>query len=495
MSTLELLKEELYGKVYTENGDLAYRTTKNKNLDFYGIAGASRYDLSQVLDLFKEALKEDFDLAILNLFYLRDVRGGLGERDAFRVCFKYLCDEYPRVAKALFEYVIEYGRYDDLFVGLKTKVDKDLIELINDQLSKDIQSKQEKNTCSLLAKWMPSVNASNSETIHTALYLANRLNYSKKEYRQLLSFLRKDMIIENNLREKDYTFEYEYVPGKALYKYKKAFSRNDKERYSEFLNNVNDGLENMKVKTIYPYEIVKEVSTSFMSELEAKAAEARWNALERNASLENTIVVRDGSGSMYTNKGLPMYIATSMAILCSEQLNDEFKDSFITFSRNPELVTLPNSTLYEKLKTCYQHDDVANTDIQKVYDLIYNTSLKIKDPKDYIKKVIIISDMEFDYGTVNVPTYDSMEEKFKKANLPLPTIIYWNVNARSVHFASNINHPNVQFISGASTSVIDAIMKGKDLDATGLMIQTLKKYSKILESLRGIQYDRNKRKI
>ena len=195
MSTLELLKEELNGKVYTENGDVAYTSTKNKNLDFFGIAGASRHNPSQILDLFKKAIEEDFELAILNLFYLRDARSGLGERKSFRLCFKYLCEEYPSVAKALFEYVIEYGRYDDLLVGLKTNVDKELVALIQEQLDKDILSKTENGTCSLLAKWMPSVNASNQETIHTALYLSSRLNYSKKEYRQILSFLRKDMII------------------------------------------------------------------------------------------------------------------------------------------------------------------------------------------------------------------------------------------------------------------------------------------------------------
>lgn len=485
MNTLELLKEELYGKTYTENGDLAYTTTMNKNLDFFGIAGASRYNPSQVLDLFQKALNENVELAILNLFYLRDVRGGLGERDAFRICFKYLCNQYPNVAKALFDFVIEYGRYDDLFVGLKTKVDKDIITLVKDQLSKDIESKKENGTCSLLAKWMPSINATNSETVHNALYLAKSLNYSNKEYRQLLSYLRKDMIIENNLREKDYTFEYEQVPSKALYKYRQAFSRNDFNRYFEFIDNVNEGKVTMKTKTVYPYEIIKEYKP-YMSKLEKDAMNARWNSIERNGSLANTIVVRDGSGSMTCKDGLPMYIATSMAILCSEQLNDAFKNKFITFSSNPQLVELPdNGSLSDKVDVCNQYYEVANTNIEKVYDLIYKTSLRIKDPKDYINKIIIISDMEFDQGTENVPTYESMEEKFQKANIPLPNIVYWNVNARRVHFASNINHPNIQFVSGASISVIDSIMKGEDVDGVGLMVQTLEKYSKIIESLRG----------
>ncbi len=470
MNALELLEEELNGKTYTENGDLAYVTTKSKNLDFFGIAGASRHNPSQVLDLFKEALKEDFELAILNLFYLRDVRGGLGERDGFRICFKYLCDEYPNIAKALFEYVIEYGRYDDLFVGLKTKVDNDLIELINNQLSKDIISKKENGTCSLLAKWMPSINASNKETIQNALYISNRLNYSKKEYRQILSFLRKDMIIENNLREKDYTFEYNHVPSKALYKYKNAFMKNDYNRYFEFITDVKDGYETIKVNTVYPYEIVKEFKYN-MEDLEKDSMNARWNALKRTDTLENTIVVRDGSGSMTCFNGLPMYIATSMAILCSEQLNDAFKNSFITFSSRPELVQFDeNQSLFDKINVCYQYYDCSNTDISKVYDLIYETSKNIKDPKDYIKKIIIISDMEFDYGVDNVPTYESMERKFKDANLPLPTIVYWNVNATNNTILDD-NKTGVTYVSGASPILFQQILEG--VSGIDLMLRKL----------------------
>lgn len=484
MSTFTLLKDELSNRIFTENGDLAYSTTYAKNLDFFGLAGASRYRPSQALDLFKEAFQEDSDLALMNLFYLRDVRGGLGERDAFRVCFEYLCNEYPDLAKQLFEYVIEYGRYDDLFVAAKTKVDQELFDLIKKQLLEDVANKSMNGTCSLLSKWMPSINASKRETIRLGLYFAQGLNYSKKEYRQLLSFLRKGLIIENNLREKDYTFDYGSVPGKAMYRYKETFLRNDNLRYNEFIERVRDGDEQIKVKTLYPYEIIKEFRVN-MDELSKAAMIARWNALERQKGLDNTIVVRDGSGSMTCNNCIPLDIATSMSILCSEQLTDEFKNSFITFSSHPELVTFPEgSSLYDKLEICELYDDCSNTDIQKVYDLIYNVSLKIKDEKDYIKRVIIISDMEFDYGVDNVPTYESMESKFRYANLPLPEIVYWNVDARRVHFASNLDHPNIKYVSGASINVIDSIIKGSDLDAVELMKKTLMKYEKIIKTIR-----------
>lgn len=59
---------------------------------------------------------------------------------------------------------------------------------------------------SLLAKWLPSVNASNKATKYNARKIAKALEMDNCEYRKMLSRLRNYIkIIENNLREKDYT--------------------------------------------------------------------------------------------------------------------------------------------------------------------------------------------------------------------------------------------------------------------------------------------------
>lgn len=74
---------------------------------------------------------------------------------------------------------------------------------------------------SLLGKWLPSVNASNKETVKTGKRIAKVFNLTDEKYRKSLSALRaKIKIIENNLREKDYTFDYKKQPSRALFKYR-----------------------------------------------------------------------------------------------------------------------------------------------------------------------------------------------------------------------------------------------------------------------------------
>ena len=85
------------------------------------------------------------------------------------------------------------------------------------QLAKDIEAMKKQNEISLLAKWLPSVNASNKETVRKAKKLCRMLGMSEAEYRKTLSELRAYLkLIENNLRERDYTFDYSKVPSFLL---------------------------------------------------------------------------------------------------------------------------------------------------------------------------------------------------------------------------------------------------------------------------------------
>ncbi len=124
---------------YTENGALTHRTTNSKVLDMFSLGGAyrTRSDADVIL-LFKNAFEEDANLAMKCLFYLRDVRGGQGERRFFRVAFRWLADNYPEIAKKNIENIPEYGRYDDLYCLVGTPIEKDMFAFIKKQLALDI---------------------------------------------------------------------------------------------------------------------------------------------------------------------------------------------------------------------------------------------------------------------------------------------------------------------------------------------------------------------
>ncbi|MDO5095226.1 MAG: DUF2828 family protein [Peptostreptococcaceae bacterium] len=475
MSVVKNIKNQL-NETFTENGDLAFRSTFDANLDFFGIAGASRYNPLQLVPLFIKALIEDRETALRNLFYLRDVRGGLGERNSFRITLSTLIEYDADLALKLLPYIAEYGRWDDLLVYIDfEKTKQAAADFIKRQLNEDVLLCDADKPFSLCAKWMPSINASSARTRKYAKELIRLMQTNAKDYRQLLSRLRKGKIVERNLTERDYTYDYAALPAKAMNKYQKAFWRNDEIRYEEFLAQLQKGEVKAKVETLYPYEILK------MLDVNETLAQAQWKAIERHNDCGNTIVVRDGSGSMTLNPNV-YETATSLAILFSEQLSGEFKNKFITFSWEPKLVELPdNDNLKEKAWICSQHADCSNTNIQKVYELLLETSKKIIDPKDYITRVVIISDMEFDRGTCNVPTYHQIKAEFQNAGIPLPEFVYWNVDARRVHFAGDKENPNLRFVSGLSGNVIESIIHNKAIDPVDFMHKTLEKYKFIKE--------------
>lgn len=134
----------------TENGAITHKTTKSDVLDMFAMGGAYRRRKEEdCILLFKSALEENESLAMKCLFYLRDILQGQGERRFFRVCFKWLCEEKPKVAKRNLDKIAEYGRWDDLIYATDgTDLQEDAFDIIQTQLILDLNSK----TPSLLRK-------------------------------------------------------------------------------------------------------------------------------------------------------------------------------------------------------------------------------------------------------------------------------------------------------------------------------------------------------
>ena len=472
------ISEKILNEAFTENGDKAFKSTGSFCLDYFSLVGGMRYNLKDALNLFMKAYFENPKLAVKILFYTRDIRNGLGERDLFRYALNTLANMYPFVAKQLIEYIPEYGRYDDLIVLIDTSVKKDVIDFIKAKLDEDIKNKKEGKSISLLAKWLPSINTSSSETRLYAEKIATLLGLKKVEYRKMLSFLRKDLIIENNLREKDYTFDYEKIPGGAMFKYKDAFVRNDKERYDKYLSDLSVGKAKMNANTIFPYEVIRTLENGANSS-QYPTLDAIWKSFDRTKISSKTIVVRDGSGSMYDyNKVTANSVATSLAILFAEQLTGSFKDKFITFSSKPEIVTIKGEMIHEKYQFISTYNDYTNTNIKKVYDLI----LKVYQDKSFkesaaLDRIVIISDMEFDCLTnARISTFEYFENEFNKLGFKMPEIVFWNVRARDIHFPV-VNKLGVKLISGSSAKIIEMVTNNLSVDAYQFMLECLEKYS------------------
>ena len=298
---LNFLKKEA-NMTLTENGGTAFRSSESFCLDMFFRAGAMRNSSEEeIANIVIRAYAEDPDKTMKTVFFARDARGGLGERRFFRCAISALADFAPESVRKNIPLFAEYGRYDDLCILLGTELEKDAAGVIITQLQKDIKAMQENQPASLLAKWLPSVNASSKDTRNKGRRMASLLGMSEPMYRKTLSALRKYTdILENRLRERDYTFNYEVQPSCAMFKYRDAFIRNDGERYTEYLNKVNNGEAKLNAGRLYPYDIVRAVLNGGVSPEERLSLDTAWKALPdlTAAKGENALAVIDGSGSM-----------------------------------------------------------------------------------------------------------------------------------------------------------------------------------------------------
>jgi len=482
---LEHLKNEA-NRTYTENGAVTHATTCSDCLDLFATVGALRSSSEQdILKRFVRAFTEDPDLAMKTLFFARDVRGGLGERRVFRVCLQWLASNAPASVKKNLPFVAEYGRWDDLLSLLGTPCEKDALTLIRDQLEKDYMAMDMGDDVSLLAKWLPSVNASNPDTVRMAKRVARFLGKDDAAYRKLLVKLRARIrIIENNLREKDYTFDYAKQPSKALFKYRKAFCRNDGERYGEFMGRVSRGEAQLHTGTLAPYEIIAPFFSGPATEQEAAAIDATWKAQEDFTGDENALVVVDGSGSMYCySDPIPATVALSLGIYFAERNAGSFRNHFITFSETPQLVEIKGETILEKVRYCHDFNEVANTNLRKVFELILQAAVKNKVPQSEMPSTLyIISDMEFDRCTegADITNFEYAKKLFAEAGYRLPRVVFWNVQSRNQQQPVTQNEQGVALVSGCSPRIF-SMLKSGILSPLGYMLDILstERYARI----------------
>lgn len=497
----------------TENGMEGYKTTFHPLLDMNFKVTSYRKltdrdicnDIDQII-----SQAEDAQYLLKFLFMVRDVRDGLGERRLFRVALKHLLntanfDNKTEIISDLIKTQISnFGRFDDLFIFVGTPYENILIKTIKNQLKSDYENMLANKSISLLAKWMPSENASSKETKKLATAIRKALNADSKTYRKTLSALRAYLkVTETYTSANEWDkIDYNQVPSKANLKYKDAFLKHDEERRRDYLAALRVGVdkEGNKVKinssVNFPHEIVAKYTKKSYWSLQLseydEALEQLWKNLKQKDGLNNTIVVRDGSGSMTSTIGngdtTALDVSTALAIYCSEHLNSGFKDKFLTFSSRAKLIDLSAETnLHNKLNKVFKEDDCSNTNIEDVFDVILNTAVNGNvAPEDMPAQVLIISDMEFDgayggnrfNGTSNV--FKKAATKYANAGYKLPKLVFWNVCSRTNTIPVTQNENGVVLVSGFSVNTLNMVLNGKTSPWLSLVDElTTEKYNSI----------------
>lgn len=444
---------EKYGT--TENGALTLKTSSSALVDFFAMGGALRSrSEKEITDMFEKALEEDAILAIKILFYIRDCRGGLGEKRTFRVCLKWLVDNYKNSPiEKLIDLTAEYGSWKDVFEALDSNT-----------YNKIVGRKFVVDVCSgkptLMEKYMPSIGGGKNKK---AEEIASVINMTPKQYRQELSALRKQLnLVETHMSSGNWDkITYGSVPSKAMLTYNRAFGKHDFDRFNKYIADVNSGKAKINASVLYPYEIFESV---FQNKIGDNEATALWNALPDYTDSRNAIVMADVSGSM---SGRPMAVSVSLALYFAERNKGHFNGKFMTFSGNPEIVTVKGDTLRKKMANITQANWDMNTDIQKAFEKILNSATRENIPQSEMPETLyIISDMEFDSATRNrydwrsasrdsfgVTNFEAIKEKYTIAGYELPRIVFWNVASRQDNIPVGKDEINTVLVSGASPSI------------------------------------------
>ena len=477
---LSLLKKE-NNFTTTENGAIALKSTTSSLVDLFGCIGSLRMrGIDEIERLFSGAYSEDALLATKMAFYARNIRGGLGERRTFRAIIKYLSMIAPSVVIKNFDNIALFGRYDDFYELIGTSVEAEMWAYLKDQLDKDLNSLYNDQPVSLLAKWLKSANTSSKETNWLGKCTAKAFGLSEKDYRKTLSMLRKYIdVTEVIMSSNEWTqIEYSHVPSRAMCIYRKAFETHDKEGFTHYIEALEKGETTIHASTLYPYDIIERLginyhTNSFSFSNHDTILEQQWKNLPNYIEGgHNVLVMADTSGSMY---GRPLCTSLGLAIYFAERNKGAFKDTFMTFSSKPSLVTLKGNTLYDKIK-CIPAI-VADTNLEAAFMLILNTARKHNlSACDLPRSLVVITDMEFNFATTSRGDwtfYESMRRNFAQEGYQIPNVVFWNVNSRHDCFQVTSNYQGVQMASGQSPSVFKTVLANVGKTPYEAMLNTL----------------------
>lgn len=515
MSFMNSLKNEMNNQTQrTENGAVGFKTTGKALLDLnFGVSSLRNKTEDYIESKFIDAFYEGKLIAIKWLFYLRD-RDGIGERRSFRTMMKYLASDHKDIAKPVLELIPEYGRWDDLWCLLGTELRYDIVDIVKKQLNSDAKNMMENKPISLLAKWMPSINTSSFETKKLAKELCKELGMTHKQYRKTLSKLRKYLdVVERKMSAKEWDkINYSSVPSRANLVYNSAFLRNDEERRREYLAALERGDKNVKINAsvLFPHDIVhKYTEGGWSGRVKAKdtTLEELWKALPDYVSGNgNTICVADGSGSMTSTVGgtkvSALDVANALAIYFAERSSGQFKDNYITFSENPKLVDFSKAkTLREKIQIALRHSEVANTNIEAVFDLILKTAINNNmTQEDMPQNILILSDMEFDScATTNrsrgswsrirpsVTLFDEIAKRYESHGYKLPRLVFWNICSRTGTIPVKQNDLGVALVSGFSPAIVKMVLSNST-DPYECLLEQLntERYKPVEEAVKNI---------
>jgi len=449
----------------TLNGMKARKSTANACVDLFFAIGASRG--KNIIPQFTAAYVENADLALRIVQWARDVRGGSGEREIFRQVLTHLENTNPADAARLLVKVPELGRWDDLFVFKTQPLKSQAFTMLGDAL-------RARN--GLAAKWTPRKG-------DTAVEIRKFFGMTPKQYRK--SLVGMTTVVETQMCAGDWdNINFSHVPSVASRNYKKAFSRHTP-AFAEYVAKLVSGDKTVKVNAsaIFPHDVLKGVIGSYRAKLDKTETDhviAQWDALPNYVGDASIMPIVDVSGSMSTPAGKNtnvscMDVSVSLGLYLADKNKGVFKNTFLTFSDKPELVTLKGN-IVQKVAQMSSSDWEMSTNLNAAMNKILDVAVKGAVPaSDMPKMLLILSDMQFNQCAKHDDSAMAMiERKFEAAGYSMPQIVFWNLKSSdNVPVASDKS--GAALVSGFSPSIMTSLLAADlgQFTPEGIMLKTV----------------------
>ena len=456
---------------YTENGAQALKTTSDARLDLFAVIGALRSaDDNRLICLFENAYAVDPLFTTKILFYSRDIRGGLGERETFRRLLKHIATRHPEALVDNLDLIGFYGRWDDLYSLIGTPLEDEMWITMHRQWQLDIQAMKEGKAVSLLGKWVKTADASSKNTRKLGILTAQKLGLSVYDYKRQYRALRKHIGVVEQLMSQNRWDEIKYpeVPSRAMTLYRDAFKRHDEERFAGYLEKVNSGEEKIHAGALYPYDLVKKYLVNYDSGTVGDidpVVEAQWEQMKKDYSmtLDSAIVISDTSGSMFCDNNMPIASSLALGLLFASCNQGPYHNLFMEFSSRSDFIQVKGITLIDQLRNMMKdahwgHSTNLESAFYKILEVAVENHIA---PEDMPKALIVISDMEIDAGTwgSSWSFHDGMTKLFTQYGYSMPTVVYWNVNSRHDVYHVDADRPGCVLVSGHSASSFKQVLK------------------------------------
>ena len=427
----------------------------------------------KILSLFIKSWIVDKILTLKILFWVRNVRGGAGNRSGFRTCMNWLAQNEPDWVVANITQIPELGRWDDLECLYNTKVESYAVAFW-------VKSICEGN--GLAAKW------AGRKDNKLIAYFRNNILKEKNHKANSVSIFRKVLVsntkvVETQMCAQNWSeINYQHVPSVAMARYTKAFFKHDESGMLKFKEALVKGEAKINASVLFPHDCVRTVDNNG----DAGIADAQFAALPNylEGTDQRIMCLADSSGSMdiqVSGSVKAVDISKGLSLYCSDKVgkSNPFYRKFMIFESESKLVSWESMTFSQAVKSRTIFDGACgSTRIDKAIMSLLSMGKMFKATKDQMPNVLlVISDMQFSQGVSNARNteVETCMQEWDKAGFARPKIIYWNLSTYTGSQATK-NDKNIALISGFSPSLLTSVFQAKDFGPMSIMKETVDKY-------------------